>query len=40
MMAANLGLMLVAVVSLFGLFMAALAYGAWMTRGMKMTNSH
>jgi|GEM_PF-1770003 hypothetical protein len=38
-MAANLGLALVAVTGLFVVFMAAVAYGAWMTRDIKLSGS-
>tara|TARA_R110002124_G_scaffold63783_5_gene174710 strand:+ start:6824 stop:6979 length:156 start_codon:yes stop_codon:yes gene_type:complete len=39
-MAANLGLVLFAVTTMFVLFMAALAYGAWSTRNIKLTKQH
>jgi len=38
-MAANLGLVLVAVTSPFVLFIAVLAYGAWMTRNIRLAGS-
>ena len=38
-MAANLGLVLFAVASPFVLFIAVLAYGAWMTHGLQLTPS-
>ncbi|WP_269802202.1 hypothetical protein [Devosia beringensis] len=38
-MVANLGLALVVISSPFVLFIAALAYGAWMTRDSKLTGS-
>ena len=38
-MAANLGLVLFAVTGLFGIFMVAVAYGAWMTHGAKLSGS-
>jgi len=39
-MAANLGLVLVAVTAVFVLFMVGLAYGAWSTRNIKLTRQH
>ena len=38
-MAANLGVVLVAVTGMFVFFMAVLAYGAWMTRDVKLTHT-
>jgi len=35
-MAANLHLVIIAVLSVFGVFMAALAYAQWTTRGMDV----
>lgn len=37
-MAANLGLFIVVVTAIFGLFIVGLAYGAWMTRGIELTD--
>lgn len=35
-MAANLGLVIIGVTGMFGLFIAGLAYGAWMTRKVDL----
>lgn len=36
-MAANLHVVIIAVVSLFGVFMAGLGYGQWSTRNVVLT---